>query len=129
MEPEEKHLGHCSDDVLQELYRTWRRAESKAHDIYEEMNDDYNDPRCIEAERESRIKLHEFLRKPTCSLQGILLKLRVACQFEDYMADALDPTCTLIGPRAIIAAIYDLENLAGRYHHVTPETPLRLECV
>jgi len=103
----------CADEVLQELYQTWRTAESKAHQIFEEIHDNESDPRYIEAEKDANIALHEFLRKPTSSLRGILLKLRVACQFEDYMADALDPTCTLIGPRAIIAAMHDLENLAN----------------
>jgi len=101
----------CADKVLQELYNTWRNAESKAHQIFDELNDNESDPRYIEAEKESNIALHEFLRKPTSSLHGILLKLRVACQFEDYMAEALDPTCTLIGPRAIITAMHDLENI------------------
>jgi hypothetical protein len=101
----------CSDHALQELYTTWRTAESKAHRIFEEINDNESDPRYIEAEKESNIALHEFLRKPTSSLQGVLLKLRIACHFEDYMADALDPTCTLIGPRAIVAAMHDLENV------------------
>ena len=101
----------CADEVLQALYHTWRTAESKAHRLFDESNDNYDDPRYIEAEKESHTAVHNFLRQPTSSVDGILLKLRVACQFEDYMADALDPTCTLIGPRAIIAAMHDLENL------------------
>ncbi len=103
----------CADEVLQQLYQTWRTAESKAPQIFEEIHDNESDPRYIEAGKESNIALHAFLRKPLSSLQGILLKLRVACKFEDYMADALDPTCTLIRPRAIIAAMHDLENLTS----------------
>ncbi len=103
----------CADKVLLDLFNTWQAAESKAHHIFDETNDNYDDPRYIEAEKQSSIALHEFLRKPTSSLHGVLLKLRVACRFEDYMAEALDPTCTLIGPRAIIAAMHDLENLVA----------------
>ena len=116
----------CSDHALQELYTTWRTAESKAHRIFDQTNDDYSDLLYIEAEKQSAAALTELLRKPTSSLHGIMLKLRIACQYEDFMAEALDPACGLVAPRAIVAAMHDLENLIIT-PYVTPETPQRPE--
>jgi hypothetical protein len=69
------------------------------------------DPRYAEATEHSTRALMDFLCKPTSSLYGILLKLKVACHYDDYVAEALDPACNLIAPRAIVAAMHDMENL------------------
>ncbi|MDE3038335.1 MAG: hypothetical protein KGJ21_07810 [Pseudomonadota bacterium] len=103
----------CADEVLQQLYQTWRIAESKAHQIFEEVNDNENDPYYIEVEKESHTALHAFLRHPTTCPHCIRLKLAVACQFEDFVSEALDPDNRLVAGRAIVAVMYDLENLTN----------------
>ena len=67
----------------------WR--ESKASRLYEELGEDFTHPRYLEAEQRSRKALIAFLGQRTASLRHILFKLQIACEVEDYLADAMNP--------------------------------------
>ena len=99
------------DIVIHRLFTAWREAEQVARTILAEVEDDMAHPRYAIAEARSTKALQDFLHRPTSSLYGILLKLKTACQYDDYVAEALDPACQLVAPRAIVAAMHDLENL------------------
>ena len=69
-----------SDIFSHHLFAAWCAAEFEAHRMLHEVQDDMTDPRYVEAETHSKKALLDFLRKPTSSLYGILLKLKVACK-------------------------------------------------
>jgi len=102
---------NSSDIAIQRLFSAWCEKECRSHYILDDVHDNMADPRYAEAAENSTKALLDFLCKPTSSLYGILLKLKVACHYDDYVAEALDPACNLIAPRAIIAAMHDMENL------------------
>jgi hypothetical protein len=99
------------DNISHRLFTAWCEAEQAAHIILAEVEDDMSHPRYIAAEACSTKALQHFLQRPASSLYGILLKLKIACQFEDFVAEAIDPAGQLVTPRAVVAAMYDLENL------------------
>lgn len=101
-----------STENARKLYRMWRKAEARACRIYDESNDDCNHPRFIKASQKADELLCELL-KLNPSLHAVLGKLQVACYFEDYRTDAANPHCKDIAPRAVVAAIHDLETLIG----------------
>lgn len=93
------------------LFITWCRAEFSANLVLNEVEEDMLDPRYVEAEQQSQKALWDFICNPTSSLYGILLKLKVACHYDDYVKEALDPASRLVSPRAIVSALHDLENV------------------
>jgi len=94
-----------------QLYAAWQEAEANMHKVLAEVNDDELHPYFIEAALQSDEALHAFLRYPTPTIKGILLKLKVAAHYDDYMEAMMDAECKLVAPRAIVAAIRDLEAL------------------
>lgn len=100
------------DDVLKDrLYIAWCELEYEANCIYDEVDEDFTDPRFIEASKKSRKALDIFLRAPTVSLPSIMLKLEIACECEDFYTNAVNPDCPDVAPVAVVGAIRDLENL------------------
>lgn len=93
------------------LFTAWCKAEFQANFVLNQVQEDMLDPRYLDAEKQAQKALWDFLCKPTSSLYGILLKLKVACHFDDYVMEALDPASRLVSPRAIVAAKHDLENI------------------
>jgi hypothetical protein len=100
-----------SDTPVHHLFIKWCRAEYNANLVLHEVSEDMLDQRYIEAEQQAHKALFDFICNPTRSLFGILLKLKVACQFDDYVSEALDPSSKLVSPRAIVAAKHDLESV------------------
>ncbi len=96
---------------IHNLFIIWCRAEFYSNLVLNQVEDDMGDPLYVEAVGKSKRALWDFLCTPTSSLYGILLKLKVACHFDDYTKDALDPQNDLVGPRAIVSALHDLENV------------------
>src|SRR5690348_15698286 len=96
---------------IETLYAVWQEAEANMHKILAEVKDDELHPDFIEAALQSDEALHAFLRYPTPSIKGVLLKLKLAANYDDYMESTLDEECKLVAPRAIVAAIRDLESL------------------
>lgn len=103
--------SHFSDVPSHHLFIKWCQAEFNSNLILREVENDMTDPRYGEALNQSQRALWDFICSPTSSLYGILLKLKVACHFDDYTKDALDPGNSTIGSRAIVAALHDLENV------------------
>jgi hypothetical protein len=97
---------------IMKLYNAWRKAEARACGMGDIVKDDYSQPRFADAVKKSHDLLHELL-KPSSSLYGALIKLKIASYYEDYLRDAEDPECTVIAPRAVVSAIQDLESLIG----------------
>lgn len=98
------------------LYNEWCIAEFEADCIYDELDEDFTHPRFIEANHRARDLLFKFLAHPTRSLKHVLLKIRVACDTEDYQTDAANPACRDVAPRAVVGAMLDLEALTGNRH-------------
>lgn len=96
---------------IEELYTAWCIAEFEMDCIFDELDEDCDHARFIEAERISRDKLFVFLKHPTQSLRHILLKLEIACEVEDYLTDTLNPDCRTIAPFAIVASIGDIRGM------------------
>lgn len=99
------------DSIILDLYTAWCIKEFNANCIYDEVDEDFTHPRFLKADKMAKKALNAFLHKPTASLHGILLKLQVACDCEDYITDALDPACTAVAPYAVVAAVRDLEDI------------------
>jgi len=93
------------------LFDEWCKAESNSHFVLNQVADDMLHPSYIEAAKQSEQALWNFICNPTSSLQAILLKLKIACHFDDFSKEALDPANTMVAPRAIISALHDLENI------------------
>lgn len=93
---------------IEKLYTAWCVAEFEADCIYDELEEDFTDPRVIAASERSRKLLFAFLQQRTASLRHIFLKLQVACDTEDFMADVLNPACRDITPHAVVGAMQDL---------------------
>lgn len=104
-------MTDAGDKIAEKLYSAWRTAEHLAHDILMEVDDDMQHPRYLSATCDSHEKLQKFLSYPESNLTGVLLKLKTACYFEDYATDILDPSNLTVAPRAIIAAVQDLESI------------------
>ena len=100
-----------AENDIEQLYAAWQEAEANMHKVFAEVNDDELHPDFIEAALQSDEALHAFLRYPPPTIKGVLLKLRIAAQYDDYMEAMLDEECKLVAPRAIVAAIRDLEKL------------------
>jgi hypothetical protein len=99
-----------NDKRIRDLYNAWHEAELRALHVFDEVNEDYEHPRYIEANSQAHAILMELL-KPSSSLYGALAKLKIASHCEGYLKDVEDPECTVIAPRAVISAIQDLENI------------------
>jgi hypothetical protein len=93
------------------LFDEWCKAEINSHAVLNQVADDMQHPCYIEAVKQSDKALWNFICNPTSSLQAILLKLKIACHFDDFSKEALDPANTMVAPRAIISALHDLENI------------------
>ncbi len=98
------------DASIQALYHAWWESEISACNICDAVKDDYDHPRFMEATKQSHALLLKLL-KLAPSLHGALVKLKIACYYEDYLKDAADPNCTVIAPRAVVSAMQDLESL------------------
>jgi len=101
------------DHIIERFYTDWCIAEFEADCIYDEVDEDFTHPRFLEAAQVAREALDAFLQTPTTSLHGVRLKLEIASDCEDYLTDALDPACTAVAPRAVIAATRDLEQIVA----------------
>lgn len=101
-----------TDKGIQDLYTAWHEAELHALRVFDEIKEDYGHPRYVEAHDQAHAILLELL-KPSSSLHGALIKLKIASYFEGYLKDIEDPECTVIAPRAVMSAIQDLESLIG----------------
>jgi len=99
-------------EKIQGLYAAWHEAELHALRVFDEVKEDYGHPRYVEAHGQAHAMLLALL-EPTSSLHGALIKLKIASYFEGYLKDVEDPECTVIAPRAVIAAIQDLESLVA----------------
>lgn len=97
---------------MEELYSAWCVAEFEADCVYDELEEDFTHPRVIAAAEHSRELLFKFLHERTASLRHIFLKLQVACDTEDFMADVRNPACRDITPHAVVGALRDLEVIA-----------------
>lgn len=104
-------MGSNDDAIILDLYTAWCIEEFNANCVYDEVDEDFTHPRFLKADKIARKALNAFLYKPTASLHGILLKLQVACDSEDYMTDALDVACMATAPHAVVAAVRDLEGV------------------
>lgn len=113
------------DSAALGLYTAWCIEEFNANCVYDEVDEDFTHPRFLRAERKSRKALHAFLHRPTASLRCILLKLQIACDCEDYPGDILDPACMAVAPRAVMAAVSDLEMLIPFACNMTIPLPCR----
>lgn len=101
------------DEVRMEtLYTAWCVAEFEADCIYDELEEDFTHPRVVAASEYSRKLLFRFLQQRTASLKHIFLKLQVACDTEDFMADVQNSACREITPHAVVGALRDLEVMA-----------------
>jgi hypothetical protein len=101
------------DEVrMEKLYNAWCVAEFEADCIYDELQEDFTHPRVIAAVERSRELLFKFLHERTVSLRHIFLKLQVACDTEDFMADVRNPACRDITPHAVVGALQDLQAMA-----------------
>ncbi|MDX2073801.1 MAG: hypothetical protein SFX19_05480 [Alphaproteobacteria bacterium] len=107
MHPQHDH----QNTPIHHLFIKWCRAEYHANFILNQTEDEATDPRYLEATNLAQRALWDFVCTPTSSLYGILLKLKVACQFDDYTKEAIHPDSRLISPKAIISALHDLENV------------------
>lgn len=107
-----RHNSDSTNKGIQDLYTAWHEAELHALHVFDEVNEDYGHPRYVVAYKQSHTILLELL-KPSSSLQGALIKLKIASYFEGYTKDVEDPKCTVIAPRAVLSAIQDLESLLG----------------
>ena len=102
-------MQHNSDHAIHELYVAWREAEARAHRVFDEVYDDDSHPRYVEAHTDAHAMLLKLLT-PSSSLHGALIKLKIACQYEDFIKESQDLACTYIVPKAIVAALHDLES-------------------
>ena len=119
------------DTPSQRLFAAWRRDEAAAESALRRAGEDLADPAYLEAEARARQALWAFLCQPTASLLGVLRKLEIACHYEDYAREALDPASRLVSPRAILAARQDLEHLvlaAGQDEAVDREPGTSWNC-
>lgn len=107
MPPQHDH----QNTPIHQLFVKWCRAEFQANLILNQADDETTNPRYQEAAEQAQRALWDFVCTPTSSLYGILLKFKVACQFDDYTKEALHPESRLISPKAIISALHDLENV------------------
>jgi hypothetical protein len=99
------------DNHVEKLFAEWREAETKMHKTLADVNDNEMHPDFIEAALQSDETLYAFLRHPAATIHAVLLKLKIAAHYDDYLDYTMDEECKLVAPRAIVAAIRDLEAL------------------
>ncbi len=96
------------DAELFELHGEWKRlegaAEKKDLDTGTENKSDWQ--AAFDAEK-------RFLETPARTFAGVLLKLRLGCEPETYALDYHAEDGTLIAPPTVLAALADLERMAG----------------
>ncbi len=91
------------DAEVFKAYEAWKRLEKAA-----EKTDNKADWKtALDAER-------GFLESPARTLAGVLSKLRIGCLPETYELEHQAEDGTSIAPPAVLAALADLERLAGR---------------
>ncbi len=93
----------AADAELFELHEEWKRLEEAAEKT--DIKADWQ--AAFDAER-------RFLETPARTLAGVLSKLRVGCLPETYELEHQAEDGTTIAPAAVLAALADLERLAGR---------------
>ncbi len=94
--------GITTDAELFKLHKEWKRLEKAV-----EKTDTKADWQAtFDAE-------HRFLETPAHTLPGVLLKLRVGCLPEHYGVEYQAEDGTSIAPPAVLAALRDLERMAG----------------
>lgn len=98
------------DRTVRERYAAWREADELVHDFAEILGDAMH-PLCLKARAVSDRALRDLLDYSPPSAERAWLKLKAACRFEDFVAEAADPTCGFIAPRLIVSALRDLEAL------------------
>ncbi len=95
--------SETADAELFELHNEWKRLEKAV-----EKTDSKTDWQAtFDAE-------HRFLETPAHTLAGVLSKLRVGCLPETYELECQAEDGTAVAPPAVLAALADLERLAGR---------------
>ena len=99
------------DHYTHEQFVAWRIASEAEDRIAKEVNEDKNHPSYIEAQKVSDQALIRLLTSPTKLLHGTLLKLKTAAIIDGSTYDALDGENRLVAPRAIVAAIHDIEHI------------------
>ncbi len=95
-------VGTAGDAELFELHNEWKRLEKAA-----EKTDHKADWQTAFAAEQ------RFLETPARTLEGVLFKLRLGCLPETYELEHLAEDGTAIAPPAVLAALADLERMAG----------------
>lgn len=103
-------MRRIADRTVREHYAAWREADELVHDLAENLGDALH-PLCIKARAVSDRALRDLLESSPPSVEGAWLKLKAACRFEDFVAEAADPACGFVAPRLIVSALRDLEAL------------------
>ncbi len=97
-----ERAGQTADAELIALHEEWKRLEKAV-----EKTDSKTDWQAtFDAE-------HRFLETPAHTLAGVLLKLRVGCLPENYGVEYHAEDGTPVAPPAVLAALADLERMAG----------------
>ena len=100
------------DTYLERLHADWRRANHEESRLAEELGS--KNPKVIEAEERSTKALIKLLEAEATSAEGLLLKLRIAFDHEDYLVEAIDPTNRFVAPRMLVSVLKDVEAWALR---------------
>ena len=91
-----------NDAEVFEAHKEWKRLEKAA----EKTDSKVDWQAALAAER-------RFLETPARTLAGVLSKLRVGCLPEHYAVEYQAEDGTVIAPPAVLAALADLERMAG----------------
>ncbi len=94
--------GIATDAELFELHNEWKRLEKAAEKS--ETDADWQTAFAVE---------DRFLESPARSLAGVLFKLRIGCESRNYEVVYPDKGDQPSGPPAVLAALRDLERMAG----------------
>ncbi len=99
------------DPYTHERFVEWREASEEEDRIEIAVRGNANNVLYIEAQKRTHDALISFLATPASVLHGVLLKLKAAAIIEDSISDAINSNNRLVAPRAIAAAINDIENM------------------
>ena len=72
------------------------------------------DPRQNQAQEREDEAFIKFLNGQAQTHRGLLLKLKLAFEYENYWENAIDPSSKLVAPRCLTALLFDLEHLVFR---------------
>lgn len=95
------------DAYLDGFYAEWRRAEHE-HDKLS-----FDDATLDAAVHRVDEALTAFTRAEAQTFQGLLIKLKIAFDYEDFYDTAIDRTRRLVTPRVLVSLLRDLEHLAS----------------